>query len=518
MEILLFSPVRLYHPIDVGSRRRIYNIGKFFQKIGHRVHFVYYADNGMDRESFLFMQENWDSFTLIEKIHQTQRHSGNDKLNEWYEEHIASEVNMLVEKFDIDMVWCNYIFQSKFLESLPAHIYKIIDTHDVFTDRYKLFDDSESTKYTWYSYSKEDEAAALNRADTVVAITEVEAEYFTSISKAHIEVVGHIEAPHFIEKSYDTLQKVGFIGGSNDVNIIAIDTFLDDYYLHSVLKNKIEIVIAGDICQHIKDKHPEWAESLHLQLLGRVDDVDQFYDKVDLIINPLMFGTGQKIKSVEALAYGLPIISTKIGFEGIESVEPYHRLESIADLRQTMETLYHQPQKLQELAVSSRRVFDSYLQRVQGRLDHLLKTVEKHVKILHPETCSKKIEQKNTIILQQHRQITIDQIEREKLLERIASLLSCGEPEIREKEKEIEFVLKPSNERVGNIRVAYYLFKGDERMDIKWYSESYSYLLEKAKYGSGQYRIQYFIVDKSHKEPGKAKKLEQGYSAYIEIK
>ena len=122
------------------------------------------------------------------------------------------------------------------------------------------------------------------------------------------------------------------------------------------------------------------------------------------------------------------------------------------------------------------------------------------------------------IILQQHRQITKDQIEREKLLERIAALLSCGEPEIREKDKEIEFVLKPNNERVGNIRVAYYLFKGNERIDVKWYSESYSYLLEKAKYGSGQYRIQYFIVDKSHKEPGKAKKLEQGYSAYVDVK
>ena len=89
MNILMFSPVRLTPELDAGSRKRIYNIGKHLQKNGHKIHFIYYTDNGIDYDSFQFMQDTWDTFTVIEQKINTQRRTGNYELDEWYEESIS---------------------------------------------------------------------------------------------------------------------------------------------------------------------------------------------------------------------------------------------------------------------------------------------------------------------------------------------------------------------------------------------------------------------------------------------
>lgn len=352
MNILFFSPEYIYYPIDAGSRIRIYNMGKLFQALGHQVHFVYYADNGIDLKSLNFMQESWDTFTVIEKKISNLRKTGNYNIDERYENDIATIVNELVEKFYIDVVWVNYIFQSKLLESLPRKIFKVIDTHDIFTDRYKLFEGKEEINYTWYSFSKDDEAKALNRADLIVAITEEEAAYFSSISHTNVKVIGHVESQQFIENNCMTLKKVGFLGGGNSVNIAAINDFLTIFFENNI--KDIQIVIAGEVCKYINIEHKE------LILLGRVDNLHDFYNEIDLVINPLTFGTGQKIKSVEALAYGVPIISTSVGFEGINSLEKNHNLKSIREMVDVIKLIAKKPEVIDDMAENSRQIFRDY--------------------------------------------------------------------------------------------------------------------------------------------------------------
>jgi len=45
--------------------------------------------------------------------------------------------------------------------------------------------------------------------------------------------------------------------------------------------------------------------------------VGGFYDKCGFVVNPCLSGTGLKIKSVEALSYCKPLITTPEGAEGI---------------------------------------------------------------------------------------------------------------------------------------------------------------------------------------------------------
>jgi glycosyltransferase involved in cell wall biosynthesis len=67
-------------------------------------------------------------------------------------------------------------------------------------------------------------------------------------------------------------------------------------------------------------KPPEWLKKMKredIEVTGFVEDLDVYYKKAALFIAPLLSGAGVKFKVVQALAYGLPVITTEIGAEGI---------------------------------------------------------------------------------------------------------------------------------------------------------------------------------------------------------
>jgi glycosyltransferase involved in cell wall biosynthesis len=50
---------------------------------------------------------------------------------------------------------------------------------------------------------------------------------------------------------------------------------------------------------------------------GTVRDVDIFYRKADLAVIPIRAGGGSRVKLLEAAAFGVPIVSTRLGAEGL---------------------------------------------------------------------------------------------------------------------------------------------------------------------------------------------------------
>ena len=54
-----------------------------------------------------------------------------------------------------------------------------------------------------------------------------------------------------------------------------------------------------------------------ISLEGFVENLDTVFRESCAMIVPLLFGSGVKIKTLEALSRGLPVISTSFGVEGI---------------------------------------------------------------------------------------------------------------------------------------------------------------------------------------------------------
>ena len=59
------------------------------------------------------------------------------------------------------------------------------------------------------------------------------------------------------------------------------------------------------------------AERHGLGLHANVPSLKPFYEQSDVVIAPILFGSGTRIKILEAMAYGRPVVSTSMGAEGM---------------------------------------------------------------------------------------------------------------------------------------------------------------------------------------------------------
>ncbi len=58
-----------------------------------------------------------------------------------------------------------------------------------------------------------------------------------------------------------------------------------------------------------------------VHVAGRVKDLEPYYNIATLSVAPIITGSGTRLKILEAMSYGLPVISTTKGAEGIEYTE-----------------------------------------------------------------------------------------------------------------------------------------------------------------------------------------------------
>lgn len=59
--------------------------------------------------------------------------------------------------------------------------------------------------------------------------------------------------------------------------------------------------------------------------LGFIKEIKDFYQQIDFLITPLFAGSGTRIKILESLSFGRPVITTEIGAEGISISDPWIR-------------------------------------------------------------------------------------------------------------------------------------------------------------------------------------------------
>lgn len=82
------------------------------------------------------------------------------------------------------------------------------------------------------------------------------------------------------------------------------------------LNSKVFIKVIGrEFPRNLKNVSPH----LNLEILGFVDDPYSILSRSKALLSPLFAGAGIKVKVIEALACGVPVIGTEIAFEGLPS-------------------------------------------------------------------------------------------------------------------------------------------------------------------------------------------------------
>jgi len=62
----------------------------------------------------------------------------------------------------------------------------------------------------------------------------------------------------------------------------------------------------------------------YVRVTGPVEDVRPYYAKVKLAVAPFRYGGGTKLKVLEAMALGVPVVATPVGCQGIEATPGKH--------------------------------------------------------------------------------------------------------------------------------------------------------------------------------------------------
>ncbi|MDD2541273.1 MAG: glycosyltransferase, partial [Desulfuromonadaceae bacterium] len=193
----------------------------------------------------------------------------------------------------------------------------VVDTVDVHYLRLKQKYDltKDEGDYATYLETKEKELRIYRKSDAVITVTKDDAAaLFEESLDIPSEVVHNV---HEICLSDATPEKDSliFVGGfSHDPNVDAVLYFCSDI-LPIIRKNKpdIHITIVGsnppDEIRMLKNEF--------ITVTGYVPETTTYLHRSHISVAPLRYGAGMKGKIGEAMAHGVPVVTTSVGAEGM---------------------------------------------------------------------------------------------------------------------------------------------------------------------------------------------------------
>ena len=156
----------------------------------------------------------------------------------------------------------------------------------------------------------------MERFAAVIAIQENERNYFNKLLKNSKPKVYLIDILRTTEFKTQTPSEniIGFIGAKSNHNHQGLKLFLDKHWPEVIKKvPDCRLIIAGAVYDDLANCNIE-----NVEFIGRVPTLFDFYNQCKIIINPTQAGSGLKIKSIEALMYGKPLLTTLEGASGLE--------------------------------------------------------------------------------------------------------------------------------------------------------------------------------------------------------
>lgn len=166
---------------------------------------------------------------------------------------------------------------------------------------------------------KREEMNSVSLYDKIALISQVEVDDLITLTKSeNVYSIRPLIKARCIRRSPQPNGRFVFLGDLKlPHNEVSIYDFLRKN-ITSILEkdDSIEIIIIGKGASERLMRIGEHY-SKNIRILGYVEDLSIEFEKASAMIAPLVFGSGVKIKIIEAMAMGLPIIATPTALEGV---------------------------------------------------------------------------------------------------------------------------------------------------------------------------------------------------------
>lgn len=117
-------------------------------------------------------------------------------------------------------------------------------------------------------------------------------------------------------------------------------------------------------------------ETDRIHIMGYVEDVSQYFSKAMCMAVPLRLGAGIKIKILEAMSAGVPILTNSVGIEGIPARKEceYYYCDTAQEYAEVIHQLYNHAVLRERICRNAKRFMqDNY--NVNNKLDGLIKVL-----------------------------------------------------------------------------------------------------------------------------------------------
>jgi len=279
----------------------------------------------------------------------------------------------------LNRAWLTGLMDSARQAAPPSTIW-ICDTHDV--QYVRGADQNRRERRLWVDQAAEQRAelAQLRKYDYVLAISTSDAKEL----RRHLPAERVILAPSGFDYAYQRLPETpaeppfvyGFIGNAMGPNVEALRLLAQEWWpaIRSIAPGS-QLLIAGTICRDREGKRIA-ADSDGITMLGFVPTLADFYERIDIALNPVLVQGGLNFKSVEAAAAARMLITTPLGMKCLGGSSPAVAAADAAQVAAHVERLSRDPAQLHRLRGESQDWYEQHFseQAAFAELRSLLKS------------------------------------------------------------------------------------------------------------------------------------------------
>jgi hypothetical protein len=198
--------------------------------------------------------------------------------------------------------------------AIPPGVLTVLDTHDVASEYEAGL--AAIGRLDRAPISPADERRQLDTFDLVTAISRPDAAVFSSwLGPARVVPLQPAWVPDPLppaERPPGQARRLLFVGSRAAPNAEGLSWFLREVW-PQLADLALQLDVVGGVGQGL-----DIGQAVGVQRHGMVAELRPWYGAADLCINPVRHGSGLKIKSVEALAYGRPLVATAHAARGLE--------------------------------------------------------------------------------------------------------------------------------------------------------------------------------------------------------
>ncbi len=263
------------------------------------------------------------------------------------------KIKQLLNHIEPNYIYCQLIRTSEYVKNY----HKCPKTID-YMDALSMGIERRISKAPWYSkwlFKSEArrlriyERSIFDYFETKTIISEQDKEYISHPQKSKIVCIANgIDSSFFVEQKHTAEFDLVFVGNlSYAPNIEAVD-----YIANQLLPKNIKLtcLISGASARSSVQKTCNSNQQITLQ--GWVTDIRTTYCRGRIFIAPMMIGTGMQNKLLEAMALGVPCITTSLANNAIKAIhrESIYVANTVIEFQEAIEILTTNNELYQRIA------------------------------------------------------------------------------------------------------------------------------------------------------------------------